>query len=554
MLCGLDSVPQLLCRFVDAMTVRLSVVIGSLFYGSALIYLIGIVRLLDVSADRYAGAPTGRGIGAFDTSSHRFHGHDPEAVKQRTRKHRANLEVPLPVVDLRGQPFTADDYVCWKELTAKLATHPNTTTIARIRDVPQSQTTRHSSLNASNSRDRLSRPTTACNATNIFAGEWVFETTLEQSDMTARCPRLVRNLFAAYKLGRNAIDWRQCDKWPYRAAQYEPSGCHIKSESQALNTMFHLLPTVGSSNSNNHQSRHNHHSRQNNNIQPNMGRYRGVALVGDSMMEQLFTALTCVMEEAESRYQMDSFSATMIHSVLLTKGEPCDSRCIDPLFTHWAVSSTASNMTGVSASRHPCFACADNGAKMNASYTFQNFAKRCYPGGDCRQLDIGHHLDWADYIIANVTHPAVVVLTSGVWYSKAQGFEHSLVAYESMLQEIAPRIKEILAMRDAVVWVGMPPVIPSIMPDIVKKMQPRNFCSRLPLYQWDEFAAKDELARRILEPIGVIFVNVSAATWQRKAQNYWVAADGLHWCNNGKTSVPLFLMRSILHLASLRAM
>jgi hypothetical protein len=66
-------------------------------------------------------------------------------------------------------------------------------------------------------------------------------------------------------------------------------------------------------------------------------------------------------------------------------------------------------------------------------------------------------------------------------------------------------------------------------------------------YGWSAFASKDHFAKAHL-PEGVVFLNSSQATRPRKDADPATSVDGLHWCNPGKSSIPVFIAERILHL------
>ena len=87
-----------------------------------------------------------------------------------------------------------------------------------------------------------------------------------------------------------------------------------------------------------------------------------------------------------------------------------------------------------------------------------------------------------------------------------------------------------------VVWVGIPPV-------------PKSDQNRKKL-RHDKFAfymRKNDFAKEILEPLGVIVLDISRLTEPRQLADEAITVDGYHWCSPGPTAVTSFINQLAFH-------
>ena len=74
-------------------------------------------------------------------------------------------------------------------------------------------------------------------------------------------------------------------------------------------------------------------------------------------------------------------------------------------------------------------------------------------------------------------------------------------------------------------------------------------------FNWDRFPARNAYVRKVLEPVGVVYVDFWDSMSHRKTLSR-LNADNLHYCNPGTTespSGPMVLLEGLLHLVSLKA-
>lgn len=134
----------------------------------------------------------------------------------------------------------------------------------------------------------------------------------------------------------------------------------------------------------------------------------------------------------------------------------------------------------------------------------------------------------------------ILLLDNGVWYNPYHDcFNGSAVLNESI--EVIKMQLEYLKSRNhnlTIFWLGNPPTVESFnAPDDIVKY-----------YAFDEFATRDEFVMSVLQPIGVIFLDVIHFSKEIKAHCPSIAHDYLHWSNPGSFSIPSFLLERMLHL------
>ena len=97
---------------------------------------------------------------------------------------------------------------------------------------------------------------------------------------------------------------------------------------------------------------------------------------------------------------------------------------------------------------------------------------------------------------------------------------NSTASYIETLQTIGPIFKRLRDERDIeVFWVGLPPHGLNL-----SVVNASTFG-----YEWIYYEHKDSIAKQILRPYGVTFVDVNALVKARKLVDENVAADGIHW-------------------------
>lgn len=212
-----------------------------------------------------------------------------------------------------------------------------------------------------------------------------------------------------------------------------------------------------------------------------------ITYVGDSLSMQPYISLRCASEWFHvPKYQDISFQV----DVFLRGDIPCDPRCLtDPAFR---------NNNTIHPLRHPCFACRDKDPRI-----FVNYAS---------SPEEWHHK------LPNAT--TALIIGSGAWYNSFKGIINSTVTYTETLSVLGPILQDLKRTRNIeTFWQGLPP----------HNMNLSTANSSMWGYEWIYYPEKDALAKSILEPYGVVFIDTDKLTKERKARDPLVAADGLHW-------------------------
>jgi hypothetical protein len=223
--------------------------------------------------------------------------------------------------------------------------------------------------------------------------------------------------------------------------------------------------------------------------------------IGDSLVSQTFMTASCFQE----MFSFHGLHLDKIFESFLRNDIPCLPECL-------------SNVTFREFNRNlwysPCSACADG---IRGNFT--------------------EYLNSPDAWMNRIPEDTLaIVMGSGPWYSDWKGIHHSNLVFEETMKMISPTITKLIHKRKIIViWQGLPPM---------------KFDGYVPIsnYDWNHYPAKDSLARKILEPLGVHFLNVSNLIYERKFHDRNISSDGLHWCHPGVESVSAFLYQLILQI------
>jgi len=236
---------------------------------------------------------------------------------------------------------------------------------------------------------------------------------------------------------------------------------------------------------------------------------RKIVYVGDSMMRQLYVSSLCSGEYCHS---LNHSQVHYVPDLFLRNDIPCDPRC-----------ATDIKFRQQKTFKHPCWACRKTGIKQN----FSNYLT---------DTQTWHHKLPKEDIGA-------LVIGSGAWYNSFQGIMNSTSTYMETLHAIGPILHDLNAKRGIeIFWVGLPP----------HNFNLTTANASMYGYEWIYFEQKDAIAKHILTPYGVTFVDTNVLTKSRKLKDPGIAADGIHWCNPGADSIPTFLNRIIFHLLAMR--
>ena len=208
--------------------------------------------------------------------------------------------------------------------------------------------------------------------------------------------------------------------------------------------------------------------------------------VGDSLIRQLHTAALCSGEDCQS---LNRTQMKLITDLFLRSDIPCDPRCaVDKEFRKQRKFL------------HPCWACRRDGIKKDFKGNLVD------PTAWHRKLPKEDTLG--------------LVINSGAWYNSFKGVMNSTATYAETLHTVGPILQNLREMRNIeVFWVGLPPHIFDLT----------TTNSSTYGYEWIYYGEKDKVAKDILSPYGVTFVNTDVLTKPRKLRDPFIAADGIHW-------------------------
>lgn len=179
----------------------------------------------------------------------------------------------------------------------------------------------------------------------------------------------------------------------------------------------------------------------------------------------------------------------MVTDLFLRSDIPCDPRC-----------ATDPELRSQKVFLHPCWACKADGIRRDFGLYLQD-------------TEAWHHK-------LPVQDTAAIVMGSGAWYNAFKGVINSTETYAETLRAVGPILQDLKSTRDIdVFWVGLPPHI----------FNTTTTNQSTYGYEWIFFSDKDAIAKSILTPFGVTFVDTSVLTKPRKMKDPYVAADGIHW-------------------------
>mmetsp|Transcript_2182 Transcript_2182/g.3429 ORF Transcript_2182/g.3429 Transcript_2182/m.3429 type:complete len:363 (+) Transcript_2182:94-1182(+) len=236
-----------------------------------------------------------------------------------------------------------------------------------------------------------------------------------------------------------------------------------------------------------------------------MNNQKAVVYVGDSLIAQMYLSMQCWMETSLSHTYMSRYFH-LVHDLFLRNDLPCDSRC-----EHNATFRNQHVFL------HPCWSCRDG-----IRHSFRDFYADTY--------------SWYNRLPNE--NVSTLIIGAGSWYNAFKGLINSTKTYEEMLHKMGNVFQRLRRERGTeVFWVGLPPVSLN-----------GNLSSSLFSFEWKFFRDKNVMAKRILEPMGVHYIDTMGLTSERKRVDPAVSADAVHWCSPGKHSIPTFLNEIIYHI------
>lgn len=232
-----------------------------------------------------------------------------------------------------------------------------------------------------------------------------------------------------------------------------------------------------------------------------LGNY-SIVFMGDSLGRQQFEAATCdTVNEVSQKF-------SFITSHFIRQDLPCKSECQN--VTYQRIQMEKEN----------------------------NFCKQC------NVLPIGVPIAEAQQRLMEIffkeqfpPNMRVLIINSGAWYNYHKGLI-GLPEYEEMLHLLAPIVGNMVQNGRLVAW--MPAPISNDDKDMA------NF------YGWSDFDKYNKLAKFLLAPLGVLFVdNMEDILHVRKLEDPRISSDALHWCNPGIGTIPSFINQVYFHFMAL---
>jgi len=204
---------------------------------------------------------------------------------------------------------------------------------------------------------------------------------------------------------------------------------------------------------------------------------RGLTLVGDSIMGQLYIAVHCLAEAAG----FNASNIKFIHDVFLRKDIPCASNCTNAAFR------TQNN------SFHPCMGCPTDGIKLDINDMIND--KRMWH----RRISFTS---------------GIVVLSSGAWFTNFPGIIDSNPVYKETLAFTGSIISN-MTKKFSFYWIDLPPAW-----DFMKYKFGED---------WELHTGRNEIARDVLKGFNITFLNTTQATVKRCKSDPRVKHDPIHW-------------------------
>ena len=136
--------------------------------------------------------------------------------------------------------------------------------------------------------------------------------------------------------------------------------------------------------------------------------------------------------------------------------------------------------------------CADECINHPELFTVhKQFTCSACPDGKRVEFDFSNIDNYWYNLIANDT--LAVLIGTGSWYNLYKGVSNSNEEYEETMKIISPMIYNLIHHRNILVfWLGLPPNAN----ETIKEE-----------FEWSRYRSKDEIAKKYLEPLGIIFLD-----------------------------------------------
>ena len=214
--------------------------------------------------------------------------------------------------------------------------------------------------------------------------------------------------------------------------------------------------------------------------------------VGDSLTNQLLTAFRCELERAGV-----GIVTPFVQDFWLTTRLPCSWKCENTSFLHENRASQAME----------CYACHNDTGLPNSHYSELVGWRRRLTNKTC-----------------------ALVIGAGAWYTPAKLGERADVSVE-WARTLAELTNVLSELKIPVFWLGLPPCQGGRAE-----------------HHWNELWRLDLAAKNTFSGTNVQFLDTSLFSRSRKEANSTISADGLHWCNPGRSTIPKLMIDRLLHL------
>eukprot|EP00603_Paraphysomonas_imperforata_P004767 CAMPEP_0114446406 /NCGR_PEP_ID=MMETSP0103-20121206/19191_1 /TAXON_ID=37642 ORGANISM="Paraphysomonas imperforata, Strain PA2" /NCGR_SAMPLE_ID=MMETSP0103 /ASSEMBLY_ACC=CAM_ASM_000201 /LENGTH=428 /DNA_ID=CAMNT_0001618185 /DNA_START=86 /DNA_END=1372 /DNA_ORIENTATION=+ len=260
--------------------------------------------------------------------------------------------------------------------------------------------------------------------------------------------------------------------------------------------------------------------------------------VGDSLMLQQYVAAQCYLSEVTSKTPSASRpSFHMLFDAFLRPNIPCFAACLQNSSFRLSVRKKFPD---------PCSGCPE-GKPVSSTPPHHSSYGQGAPVGE-HSSTVSASVVAGSPITKSVRSQwwmqklppdtRVLVIGTGAWYNSFQGMEQGSEEYGKTLFLLRPIFRHLIDEGVMIIWLALPPMVDDL-----------SF-AKAGEYGWDSFRANNARAFQSFREMGVLFLDLGLMMYERKIYDPRSSADGLHWCNLGRTSMPSIINQMIFHLAA----